>query len=109
MSVMVIVCLKPKPGADDGLLQLVKTHLPKLREQGLVGDDPSLCGRAKDGTIIEVFCWKSEAAIQQAHENLAVQKMWEEFSDVCGYVKIADVPEALEMFSGFEAIDLSSS
>jgi len=108
MSVMVFACYRPKPGKDEALLALMKTHLPTLRAQGLVGDDPSLCGRAKDGTIIEVFCWKSQAAIDAAHANPAVQAMWGQYAEVCDYIPIAEVPEAKDMFAGFAPVDIEA-
>ena len=107
MSVMVIACYKPKPGKDKELLALTKTHLPVLRAEGLVGDAPSLCGRAADGTIVEVFCWKSQAAIDAAHENEAVLKMWGDYAALCDFVTIGDVAEAKQMFSPFAPVALT--
>ena len=106
-EVMVIACYRPKRGKDDELLALVKTHLPILREQGLVGDGPSLAGRAKDGTIVEVFCWKSEAAIASAHENAAVAKMWEAYGKLCDFTAISKVEGASDLFTPLEPLTLS--
>lgn len=106
MSVMVIACYRPKPGMDKELLSLMKTHLPVLRGEGLVGDGPSLCGRAKDGTLVEVFTWKSQAAIDSAHKNPAVLAMWDKFGKVCDYTVIADVDGAKDMFTPLEPVDL---
>lgn len=106
MSVMVIACYRPKPGKDADLMTLMKTHLPVLRAEGLVGDDPSLCGRASDGTFVEVFCWKSKEAIDAAHENAAVLAMWEKFAAACDYVSIGDLAESKEIFASFTPVDL---
>lgn len=108
MSVMVIACYRPKPSKDAALFGLMKAHLPVLRGEGLVGDGPSLCGKAADGTYIEVFCWKSQAAIEAAHKNPAVQKMWADYAEVCDFVTIADVPEAKQLFAGYAPVDLAS-
>lgn len=108
MSVMVFACYRPKPGKEAALLALMKTHLPVLREEGLVGDGPSLCGRAADGTIVEVFCWKSQDAINAAHTNPAVGAMWAKYAEVCDYVPIADIPEAKDLFAGFAPVDLGA-
>ena len=108
MSVMVIACYRPKPGKDAALLELMKTHLPTLRAEGLVAEGPSLCGRAADGAIVEVFCWKSQEAINAAHENKTVLAMWEKYAQVCDFTTIGDVAEAAQMFSPFAPIDLSS-
>lgn len=105
MGVMVVACYRPKPGKERALLELVAAHLPALRKEGLVGDGPSLCGRAGDGTIVEAFVWKSQEAIDAAHENPAVKALWEKFGKACDYVAIADVPEAKHMFSEFTPLD----
>ena len=106
-KVMVIACYRAKPGKDDELLAQMKAHLPILRAEGLVDDSPSLCGRAKDGTIVEVFCWKSKSAIARAHENAAVEKMWQAFGEVCEYTSIGKVDGAHDLFTPLEPIDLS--
>lgn len=106
MSVMVIACYRPGPGKDDALLALMKTHLPVLRAQGLVGEAPSLCGRAADGTIVEVFTWKSQAAIDAAHENPKVLAMWDKFAEVCDYTAIADVDGAKDLFTPLTPVEL---
>jgi len=102
--VMVIACYRPKPGKEGALVDLMKTHLPILRAEGLVGDGPSLMGRAKDGTIVEVFQWKSQAAIDGAHTNEAVLAMWGEYAEVAGYVPIKDVAGAADLFTALEPI-----
>jgi quinol monooxygenase YgiN len=107
MSVMVIACYRPKPGKEEVLLELMKIHLPTLRDEGLVGDGPSLCGRAKDGTIIEVFTWKSQAAIDAAHENPVVGAMWERYAKVCDFTPVGEVEEAKQLFSPLTPVDLS--
>lgn len=106
-EVMVIACYRPKRGREKDLLNEIKSHLPTLRAEGLVGDGPSLAGRAKDGTIVEVFHWKSEDAIAQAHENPAVAAMWERFGAVCDYTAIAKVEGANDLFTPLEPLDLS--
>lgn len=78
------------------------THLPRLREQGLVTDRESIMARAGDGTVIEVFEWTSAEAIEEAHSNPALLEMWDEYADVCDYVPISEIAEAADLFSGFQ-------
>ena len=106
-EVMVIACYRPKRGKEKELLVELKTHLPTLRAEGLVGAGPSLAGRAKDGGLVEVFCWKSDDAIAKAHENPAVAAMWERFGAVCDYAAIGKVEGADDLFTPLEPIDLS--
>ncbi|MEO1014136.1 MAG: antibiotic biosynthesis monooxygenase [Pseudomonadota bacterium] len=107
MGVMVIAVYRPKPGREEVLEALVRRHHGVLAEEGLVDETPVLAGRARDGAVIEVFIWKSQDAIDAAHENPAVKALWDEFEGACEYDVIANVAEAKEMFSPFTAIDLT--
>ena len=98
---IVIVAYKPKTGKSEALQELMREHLIILRQQQLVTDRNSIMMEAKDGTIIEVFEWKSKAAIEQAHSNSEVLKMWAKYSEVCDYIPIAKVEEASQLFSEF--------
>jgi hypothetical protein len=105
MGKIVIACYKPKENKALLLKALMKTHLPRLRQQGLVTERESIIMEAADGTIVEVFEWLSEEAIQNAHKNPAVLQMWSEYAEVCDYVPIGNLAEAEDLFSSFEALD----
>ena len=62
--------------------------------------------RAADGTIIEVFEWKSKEAIATAHQNLTVQAMWQRYTLACEYVSLSSLDECKNLFAGFDPIDL---
>lgn len=64
---------------------------------------------AADGSIVEVFEWRSHEAIEQAHSNPAVQELWEEFGAVCNFTSLAELPESKNRFAEFDAIDLLHS
>lgn len=102
MGVMVIACYRPKPGKEAELLALTKTHVPTLVREGLVEKRPPLAGRAKDGTIVEVFIWKSREAIEAAHKNAAVGAMWARFAELADFVMTRDLAEAGDLFAEFE-------
>jgi quinol monooxygenase YgiN len=104
MSQFSIACYRPKPGKEDELLELTRDHVPILRSEGLVTDRPAYAMRAKDGTIVEVFEWKSEEAINNAHTNPEVLKLWQRYGAACDYVPLSTLAEAQEMFAGFEPI-----
>lgn len=105
-GVLVIVAYRPRPGKDEDLLRLTREHVPILRGQGLATERPVQAMRAADGTILEVFEWKSQEAIAAAHQNPEVQKLWERYGEACDYVPLTSVKECGEMFAGFEPIDL---
>jgi protein tyrosine phosphatase (PTP) superfamily phosphohydrolase (DUF442 family) len=101
----VIVGYRPKPGRQAALDALMCTHFARLYEQGLVTRRRPILMRARDGTVLEVFEWKSQRAIDEAHENPAVLAMWSEYAAVCDYVPVGSVAEAAELFSGFESFE----
>ena len=100
-----IVAYRPKPGKDAELLELVRSRVPTLRSEGLVSNRTPIIMRARDGTIVEVSEWKSPEAIEAAHRNPKVLAMWEKFFALCECVPLSALPEASEMFAGFEPID----
>ncbi len=85
MGLLVIAAYRPKKGMEHLLRDVLKDHLPILRKERLVTDRPPYLMRAADGTFVEVFEWKSAAAIEAAHHNSAVQAMWARFEEACTY------------------------
>jgi CDGSH-type Zn-finger protein len=106
MGAMVIACYKPKPGRDGDVLQLVRRHLPTLVREGLAEDRPGTVGRATDGTLIEIFVWKSREASEAAHANKAVMALWKEFGEASDLVVVTDIAEMHAMFPHLEHIPL---
>lgn len=100
---IVIVAYKPHKGQEAKLKELLDIHVPLLRTEGLATDRAPILTTAKDGTIIEIFGWKSKQAIEQAHFNPAVQKLWEDFAEICQYIPISELEEAQQLFSEFGA------
>ena len=104
-GVIVIVAYKPKPGKESELLKLVRRRVPFLRGEGLVTDRIPTIMRCGDGTIVEVSEWKSQAAIDAAHTNPNVLALWNEMFSVCECVPLKTLPEAEQMFAGFEPLE----
>ena len=103
--VMVIVAYRPRPGKEALLLELTRQHLPVLRAQGLATERPSYAMRSADGTIVEVFEWKSQGAIDSAHTNPVVSRMWERYAEACEYIPLKNLKEAGDLFAGFEPLE----
>jgi quinol monooxygenase YgiN len=106
MGRFVIVAYTPKAGKDQQLLAAVKKHLQVLRNEHFVTDKPAYVMRAADGSIVEVFEWRSAEAIQQAHSNPAIQALWAEFGAACDYTPLSKLAETHQMFAEFDAVPL---
>jgi hypothetical protein len=103
---MVIALFRPKPGKEADLMACMRDHQPVLRAQGLATGRPSVVLRAADGTLLEIFEWESQAAIDAAHTNAAVLALWERYAACCDYVTLNDLGEAREMFPGFDLVQV---
>jgi quinol monooxygenase YgiN len=101
MGRIVISAYQPKPGKLEALRALMKAHLPTLRSQNLVTERDPIVMESAEGTIIEVFEWKSREAIDSAHSNPEVLKMWEAYAEICDFVPISNIDESNEVFSEF--------
>ena len=105
-GVIVIVAYKPKAGkTSDEVLAIVRRRMPLLRSEGLVTERVPAIMRCRNGTIIEVSEWKSQAAIDAAHKNPNVLALWNDMFAVCDCVPLNTLPEAEEMFAGFEPLE----
>ncbi len=106
MGRFVIVAYAPKPGMGAALELAIEKHLRVLREEGLVTERSASVMRAADGTILEVFEWRSAEAIREAHGNPAVQALWGEFGAACDYRPLSTIAEAQQLFAEFESVDV---
>ena len=107
MGRFAIVAYTPKAGQEEQLLAAVRKHLQVLQAEQLVTERPAYVMRAGDGTLVEVFEWRSAEAIQKAHGNPAVQALWAEFGAACDYTPLAKLAETHQMFAEFDAVDLA--
>ena len=106
MGRFVIVAYTPKTGKEQQLLAAVRKHLQVLQTEQLVTDKPAYVMRAGDGSIVEVFEWRSAESVQRAHSNPAVQALWAEFGAACDYTPLTQLAETHQMFAEFDAVEL---
>lgn len=104
MGRIVIVAYRPKPGRDAELRALCAEHVPTLRALGFATSRPAVLATAADGTVVEVFEWRSVEAVAQAHADATVQTLWKRFGEACDYLPIGSVPEAGQLFSEFSPL-----
>jgi hypothetical protein len=101
---LVIVAHRPKAGKEAVLLAEVRDHHALLRSEGLATDREPTIMCAADGTIIEVFEWASQAAIEEAHNNPRVNAMSGRFFACCDTMPLNQLPEAAAMFAEFTPV-----
>ena len=103
----VIAIYRPKAGCADALLELIRTHVPRLRELGLARDTAATLLRSKlDGTFLEIFDWRDEAAVEAAHTMPEVQELWNAFGELCTFETFDKLGEAGTLFAHFERVPL---
>ena len=105
----VVVAYRPNAGRTEEFLTCLRDHLPVLRAEGLATDLPPVVLRAASGAFVEVFEWRSDAAVERAHDNPAVQALWARFAACCEYVPLASLPEAQQLFSPFERVESAAA
>jgi uncharacterized protein (TIGR01244 family) len=106
MRLTVIACYRPNPGKVEVLEALVGSHFAQLYALGLVTRVLPKVLRSGDGTLLEIFEWKSRAAAEAAHASPAVRKLREQLESACEYVPLAALPEAAARFANFESANL---
>ncbi len=103
-TILAFASYKPKQGKEEALMDLVKKHLPKLRELGLATDRHNYVAKSSDGRIVEVFEWTSGNAVNAAHQHPAISDIWEKMTLVADFLPMNSLPEGNEPFVSFEMI-----
>lgn len=98
---VVIAIYRPKKDKLEELEVLVKKHFGTLKEYGLTTNRDSFLARSSDGSILEVFEWKSAEAAEKAHDHPAIAKVWEAMAVVCDFGSLEQLPEAKMRFPHF--------
>lgn len=106
MGHFVICAFRPHPGKEQELRALLRDHMPTLRSQGLITERPAYLMKAGDGTMVEVFEWKSQEAVDAAHLNPVVRALWTRFDDCCTCVTLRDLAETTSPYPHFEPVDV---
>jgi len=107
MSVLVTMALyKPHEGKEKELHEILKTHVNTLEAENLITSSKPIRAQAADGTVIEIFEWKSEQAKDAAHESQVVMKIWNEIMEVAEIKSLSALDEANYPFPNFAPYSL---
>ncbi len=101
---VVICCYRPKAGKTAALLEILKDHVPSLRQLGLASGYPRTLMTSEEGAVLEIFEWDSEEASRKAHEHPEVQKIWEAISTVADFAPVGSVREMEKPFAHFKQV-----
>jgi hypothetical protein len=99
---IVLGVYRPRSGLVTELSDLLLSHVPTLRDEGLAAGRPWLLLRATDGCHIEMFSWLPGARADQAHQNPRVADLWRSIARTAEHVPLPGLPSRLS--SRFEAI-----
>jgi len=103
-TILAFAMYRPAPGKKEELQEILKDHIPTLRELGFITDGTAYSLESKDGTLIEVFEWVGEEAKTEAHHHPAIRTIWAKMMDICTFPGMNTLPEAEKGFPGFEVV-----
>ena len=107
MGSLVIAVYRPRKGKAKALLEIVGDHVPTLRRLGLVTSREAIVGKAEDGSIIEIFEWVSDEAIDRAHHDPTIQRIWKRINSASDCVSLSALNESRMPFPSFEPLDVT--
>ena len=83
--VLTLVTYQARPGCEEQLAGVLRTHVARLRELGLVAEKPWFVAEQEGapGRFVESFWWEHQGAAALAHDNSEVQELWMRVEDLC--------------------------
>ena len=102
---IVFALYKPHQNKGNELKNLILKHGPILKSNKLITDREPVLAQSINGIYIEIFEWKSNNSIEEAHENLEVQKLWDAMEKVCDFTTLDSIEEVKEFFPHFKPIN----
>jgi quinol monooxygenase YgiN len=102
MSALITIALyQPNAGKEEQLNSVLKNHIKTLEAEDLITSREPIRAQAADGTVIEIFEWKSEQAKDAAHESPVVMKIWNEIMEIAEIKSLSSLDEANHPFPNF--------
>jgi hypothetical protein len=87
-SVLTLNTYRAKPGNEEQVAGLLRTHWARLDEMGLMADKPHFAASRPDqpGVFVEQIYWVHAGAREQAQDNSEVQEIWMRLDDLCASI-----------------------
>ena len=105
-GIIALALYRPKEGKTEELKRILHNHIPTLREEVLITEREVIAFQAEDGTLIEVLEWRSEQAIEQAHQSVKVMAVWDQIGEVAELTSFSTLSEAQHPFPNFQPVSL---
>ena len=103
-SMFAMASYRPHPGKEEEMLDILREHVAVQRREGFATDHPVTLMKAEDGTLIEIFEWKSVEAKDAAHKNEAVMGLWTRMMEIADMVPLATLSETQHPFANFSPL-----
>jgi quinol monooxygenase YgiN len=102
LSTLITMALyQPHVGKEEQLNDVLKKHIKTLEAENLITSRQPIRAVASDGTVIEIFEWKSEQAKDAAHESPVVMKVWNEIMEIAEIKSLSSLEESKHSFPNF--------
>jgi quinol monooxygenase YgiN len=107
LSTLITMALyQPHVGKEEQLNDVLKKHIKTLEAENLITSREPIRAVASDGTVIEIFEWKSEQAKDAAHESPVVMKVWNEIMEIAEIKSLSSLEESKHPFPNFAPYSL---
>ena len=90
---IVFAVYKPHQNKENKLKKLIFKHIPILKSNKFITDREPILVQSKNGIYIEIFEWKSNEAVEEAHKNPEIQKLWDEMEKVCDFTNLKSIKQ----------------
>jgi quinol monooxygenase YgiN len=102
MSALITMALyQPHEGKEEQLNEVLRNHIKTLETENLITSREPIRARAANGTVIEIFEWRSEQAKDAAHESPGVMRVWNEIMEIAEIKSLSSLDEANHPFPNF--------
>ena len=102
--IIVFAIYKPHNNKENKLKKLIAKHIPILKSNNLITNREPIVVQSKNGIYIEIFEWKSNHSVEEAHGKPEVQKLWNEMGKVSDFTNLQSLEEVEEYFPQFKPI-----
>ncbi|WP_226536703.1 hypothetical protein [Fictibacillus halophilus] len=102
MSELITMALyQPHEGKEEQLNEVLKKHIKTLDAENLITSREPIRAVSADGTVIEIFEWRSEQAKDAAHESQVVMKVWNDIMEIAEIKSLSSLEESKHPFPNF--------